>query len=221
MQMISTEVERISEVPAGTPISILQPLKWFPQIGRKYSGGNALPFVDVAVVWTGFVATWWCRFERGNLPISKQVGFSREAGFLVLFSILMVLILNALGLYKQPEKKRLQEEFWLVAKAVVAASAILLFAMYLVGIVSIPLRHLLLTAGVSAGVLVLWRLFLRSQGFGFRGCGRGEQVTAPPMPILEPRPAALNTTSYRATIVLSPEYSTTLSGLPVTALPVP
>jgi len=85
------------------------------------------------------------------------------AGFLLLFSILIVLFARIYGLYELPWKKGPREDFSLLSKSVLSAAAVAWSCIYLGHINSAPTETLAGAVAATWAALGAWRMFIRSQ----------------------------------------------------------
>jgi exopolysaccharide biosynthesis polyprenyl glycosylphosphotransferase len=85
------------------------------------------------------------------------------AGFLLLFSTLVVLFARINGLYELPWKKKLRDDFRSLAKSVLSAAMLACSCIYLWHIGSTPIEPLGWAIAASWSSLAAWRLFIRSQ----------------------------------------------------------
>ncbi len=85
------------------------------------------------------------------------------AGFLFLFSTLVVLFARINGLYELPWKKKVREDFRSLAKSVLSAAVLACSCIYLWHIAATPIEPLGWAIAASWSALAAWRLFIRSQ----------------------------------------------------------
>ncbi len=85
------------------------------------------------------------------------------AGFLLLFSILIVLFARIYGLYELPWKKGSREDFDSLGKSVLSAVAVAWGCIYLWHIESVPTETLAWAIAATWASLGAWRMFIRSQ----------------------------------------------------------
>jgi exopolysaccharide biosynthesis polyprenyl glycosylphosphotransferase len=86
-----------------------------------------------------------------------------SAGFLLFFSVLIVLFAHVYGLYEVPWKKGLRRDLGLLAKSVLSAALIASACIYLWHVHKTPIQSIALTMMVSWISLAAWRAFIRSQ----------------------------------------------------------
>jgi exopolysaccharide biosynthesis polyprenyl glycosylphosphotransferase len=107
------------------------------------------------------------------------------AGFLVFFSVLVVLFAQTYGLYEVPWKKGLGFDLGLITKSVASAALIANACIYLWNISTVPTQSIALTVTATWLSLVTWRTFIRSQSISgltdernvlIVGCGPNGQL---------------------------------------------
>jgi hypothetical protein len=125
-----------------------------------------LLFVDLGIIWVAAAAVQEsCLLAlrlAPSLPLSAAWP-SGSAGFVLLFSVLVVLFARIHGLYEWPWKGTLRQEIIQLAKSVAYALALAEMSTVLWN-VSISFRAFVLpTVAASIALLATWRKFVRSQ----------------------------------------------------------
>jgi exopolysaccharide biosynthesis polyprenyl glycosylphosphotransferase len=147
-----------------------------------------LLLVDFGIVWAGAaVVHEYLHFFLRLMPAiqSGKEWPQGAAGFLVLFSVLVVMFARSQGLYDWPWKTTAKEEIALLANSVVLA-VIVTDGCTILWNIPIPFRTFVIpTATLTWALLAAWREFVRSQSIAgltearnvlIVGCGQNGQL---------------------------------------------
>ena len=120
---------------------------------------------DLCLVWLSAVTALAFRFKALALGHDSSFGstLSRHAGFMLIFSVLVILFANTQDLYIRPWARHRREELSLLAKAVASAALVMISAIFLSGNKTISREVVVLTILLSCCLMALWRTFLHSQ----------------------------------------------------------
>jgi exopolysaccharide biosynthesis polyprenyl glycosylphosphotransferase len=121
---------------------------------------------DLCLVWMSAALTYkasalYLRFWHFATPGDLFPG--QTAGFLFLFSILVVLLAHTCGLYTSPRSRRWRDEIRLLGISVLSAAVLTGFCLYLWNIETTSKELYGLTIAASWVALAAWRKLLRSQ----------------------------------------------------------
>lgn len=122
---------------------------------------------DLGVIWLSSLAALGLRFTPafasgvGLPPLDSGVHFTGYAGFLLLYSVLVVLFCNAQGLYRSLRTVSPAEESWTVGKAVVFATTLQAACICFSGLGSVSQFVIGFTMVMSAVLLAGWRRLRR------------------------------------------------------------
>jgi exopolysaccharide biosynthesis polyprenyl glycosylphosphotransferase len=139
------------------------------ELGRGRHGREAMRrflFVfDLCLVWgsAGLATLLPAYVKSANGGIREPIFPPGSAGFLLFFSVLIVLFARIYGLYEVPWKKRLKSDLGLLAKCVSFAALITGTCNYLYHVRVAPTLSIVLTIIASWISLTVWRTFIRSQ----------------------------------------------------------
>jgi exopolysaccharide biosynthesis polyprenyl glycosylphosphotransferase len=121
--------------------------------------------LDLCLVWgTAGGLMLLSAYAQSAASIPQQSLFSEgTAGFLLLFSVLIVLFARVHGLYEIPWKKSLRRDLGLLAKSVLYAALLSGACIYLWHVSTAPAGWIVSTVIATWGSLAAWRTFIRSQ----------------------------------------------------------
>ena len=121
---------------------------------------------DLSLIWLSALASLGLRFNpalpgRFGGSFLDSGALAGHAGFLLLYSMLVVLFCNAQGLYRNPQTVSPAEERWAVSKAVVVATTLQAACICFAGLGSVSRFVVGFTSVVSAVLLAGWRRLRR------------------------------------------------------------
>ena len=120
---------------------------------------------DLCLIWCSAFGT--VTFSAHLIPTTIQpqepVFLPGSAGFLLLFSVLVVLFARIYGLYEVPWKKKLARDLGPLTKSVLFAALIIGVSIYLCHARVAPIRSIAIAIVASWISLAVWRTFIRSQ----------------------------------------------------------
>ncbi len=122
---------------------------------------------DLIVIWVSALAALGLRFTPaftsrfGLSPLDRGAHLTGHAGFLLLYSVLVVLLCNAQGLYRSQRTASPAEESWAVGKAVVFATILQAACICFSGLRFVSRFVIGFTMVVSAVLLAGWRRLRR------------------------------------------------------------
>ena len=122
---------------------------------------------DFFMIWMSSAAALGLRLtpaltSRVGLPSLERGAYLAEhAGFVMLYSVLVVLLCGAQGLYRQMYAASAREESWAACKAVLVAAILQTACTGLTGPRSVSRFVIAFTAGTSAALLAGWRRLRR------------------------------------------------------------
>jgi exopolysaccharide biosynthesis polyprenyl glycosylphosphotransferase len=113
-----------------------------------------LSVTDFALVWLGATIALWFRLDAGAIPYGMML--AKNAGFLMLLSVLIILFSHVQGLYELQPRTHL-EEAAAALKAVGLATVVFSASLYLSGERVVSRVGLGITVMTAAILLVSWR----------------------------------------------------------------
>ena len=126
---------------------------------RETTGAIALGIADFALVWLGAGVALWFRVDKGAINYGTML--AKNAGFLILLSILVVLFCQVQKLYEF-QARTVLEETVSILKAVALATIVLSASIYLSGEKVVSRVALGIAVLLAAALLPSWR-YLRRQ----------------------------------------------------------
>ena len=119
-----------------------------------------LAATDFTLVWLSGMVTLFLRLDAGDISYGTML--AKDAGFLILLSILIILFCQAQRLYESVPRSG-ADESWSIVKAVAFATLVLSASIYLSRQESVSRVALGITVVLSATLLLIWRYVRRQR----------------------------------------------------------